>query len=79
MTGNSQGSEPRAALDLTDPDVREMARWNHKPRERWTIGFGLNEVRCKECGQVWPCPTVQALRVLDAALIPDRAHDHDPF
>lgn len=53
-------------LDLTDPDVREMARFNHRPRERWAVSAGgrgfLQGVLCDTCHNAWPCPTVIDLR-----------------
>jgi len=53
-------------LDLTDRMVRAMADRNHTPRERWTVGGTLIFVGCDECGKPWPCPTREALRVLQA-------------
>lgn len=51
-----------AELDLTDPEVREMAEHNHEPQEMWTMAGQLMSVSCRACGHAWPCPTKVALR-----------------
>jgi hypothetical protein len=58
----SQPTEDVWQLDLSDPDVREMARYSHRPTERWTIYGNLVDVSCDTCHNNWPCPTVLALR-----------------
>jgi hypothetical protein len=49
-----------SALNLTDPDVRAMARRNHQPDEMWTFG-GDVMVICETCKKDWRCPTRLAL------------------
>jgi len=49
-------------LDLTDPEVREMADRNHTPDEMWSTQGVLISVHCDTCGQPWPCETRKALR-----------------
>lgn len=51
-----------AELDLTDPEVREMARTNHVPKEWWSPTGVLLSVHCDECGHRWPCGTRERLR-----------------
>ncbi len=49
-------------LDLDDRMVRQMADYNHRPKEMWTIGGQLIAVGCETCCRPWPCPTRLALR-----------------
>ena len=49
-------------LDLSDPDVREMAERHHYPEELWSNTGQLHAVRCATCFQDWPCATRLALR-----------------
>lgn len=51
-------------LDLTDPEVREMAEFNHRPKELWRGNGELLSVVCEACGNSWPCDTKRALRAL---------------
>lgn len=59
------------ALDLDDPTIRQMIRYNHTPEEVWTVKGAaggestgtLVHVGCSMCRNSWPCPTIAALRV----------------
>jgi len=49
-------------LNLDDPMIYTMANNNHTPTETWNHGTGDVLVRCRTCGQDWPCPTRMAIR-----------------
>lgn len=49
------------ALDLSDPEIWQMAYRHHVPGETWTASGHLIGVFCEQCGQDWPCGTKQAL------------------
>jgi hypothetical protein len=49
-------------LDLTDPEIWEMANRHHRPDEAWTVGGNFIGLFCEKCGQTYPCATRQALR-----------------
>lgn len=49
-------------LDMSDPDIREMARHHHTPVEHWSNTGTLMGVNCDMCSNSWPCATVTALR-----------------
>jgi hypothetical protein len=56
-------SEPLpAALDLTDPEIWEMANRHHVPDEVWNVGGKFVGLFCEKCGQAFPCATRRALR-----------------
>ena len=54
-----------ARMDLTDPLVRDMADFNHRPEEHWWLNAYHridHDVRCGTCDQGWPCETRRELR-----------------
>lgn len=56
--------EPKQ-LDLSDPAVLQMARFNHTPSEVWARNGALLSVTCETCHKAWPCPTRWAIDVID--------------
>jgi hypothetical protein len=49
-------------LDLTDPEIWQMADFNHRPHEAWTAGGKFLGLYCEKCGHPYPCDVRRALR-----------------
>lgn len=51
--------------DWKDPQIVEMVKMNHRPKESWIKVYGgssLAGITCDECDEDWPCSTILSLR-----------------